>query len=308
MRRSVPADARSLGVASLACRATRAWASHRGVRRVSAAGSPDARPGPSETVFITGATSGIGAGLARAFHARGATVVISGRDSTALARMAAECPGMETEVLDVRDATAVARCAAAVGARHPEISTVISNAGVQRLLDFADDRPCDAAVLADLGTEVDANLKGVLYVARAFAPLLRRPHAGHPGQRPARADSARPRLVHVSSGLAFVPLVAAPVYSATKAAVRAFTVALREQLRPTGVQVVELIPPVVDTNLHRGLPRTPPRAMSLDAFVRAAMRGLDGRHDEVTVGLAAVLRVGARVAPGRLLRLVNRPL
>jgi uncharacterized oxidoreductase len=112
----------------------------------------------------------------------------------------------------------------------------------------------------------------------------------------------------VSSGLAFVPLVAAPVYSATKAAVHAFTVALRAQLRPTGVQVVELIPPVVDTNLHRGLPRMPPRAMALDAFVRAAMRGLDARRDEVTVGDAAVLRIGARVAPGRVLRLVNRPL
>jgi uncharacterized oxidoreductase len=180
---------------------------------------------------------------------------------------------------------------------------VISNAGVQRLIDFADDAPGapppDAAALADLDVEVDTNLKGVLYVARAFAPLLRRP-------RP--AGDAPPRLVHVSSGLAFVPLVAAPVYSATKAAVHAFTVALRAQLRPTGVQVVELIPPVVDTNLHRGLPRTPPRAMALDAFVGAAMRGLDARRDEVTVGDAAVLRIGARVAPGRVLRLVNRPL
>lgn len=259
---------------------------------------------PPETVFITGGTSGIGAGLARAFHARGATVVIAGRDAAALTRMAASCPGMETEVLDVTDAAAVARCAAALAARHPRLSTVISNAGVQRLLDFADDRPPDAAALADLDAEVDVNLKGVLYVARAFTPLLRRPRPA--GAAP--ADGAGPRLVQVSSGLAFVPLVAAPVYSATKAAVHAFTVALREQLRPTGVQVVELIPPVVDTNLHRGLPRTPPRAISVDAFVRAAMRGLDARHDEVTVGDAAVLKIGSRVAPGRVLRLVNRPL
>jgi uncharacterized oxidoreductase len=263
-------------------------------------------------VFITGATSGIGAGLAHAFHARGATVIASGRDPAALARLATACPGVETEVLDVRDAVAVARCAAAVGERHAGLSTVVSNAGVQRLLDFASDEPPDAAALADLDVEVDANLKGVLYVARAFAPLLRRPRpagaarGAAPGT--ARADRSRPRLVHVSSGLAFVPLVAAPVYSATKAAVRAFTVALREQLRPTGVQVVELIPPVVDTNLHRGLPRTPPRAMALDAFVRAAMRGLDARRDEVTVGDAALLRIGARVAPGPVLRLVNRPL
>ena len=261
-----------------------------------------------ETVFITGGTSGIGAGLARAFFARGATVVISGRDVAALTRMAAECPGMETEVLDVSDVVAVARCSDSIGARHPGLSTVISNAGVQRLIDFAGDRPADAATLSDLDVEVDTNLKGVLYVARAFAPLLHRSRYVGTGMASCRGDPTHPRLVNVSSGLAFVPLVAAPIYSATKAAVHAFSAALRAQLQPTGVQVVELIPPVVDTNLHRGLPRTPPRAMSLDAFVRAAMRGLDAGRDEVTVGLASVLRAGARVAPNAFLRLINRPL
>jgi uncharacterized oxidoreductase len=264
--------------------------------------------GSPETVFITGGTSGIGEGLARAFHARGARVVIAGRDTAALARIAAECPGMETEELDVGDAAAVARCAAAVGTRHARLSTVISNAGVQRLLDFADRQPADPATLADLDEEVDANLKGVLYVARAFAPLLQRSRQASGVQPVSPLQAARVRLVHVSSGLAFVPLVSAPVYSATKAAVHAFTVALREQLRSTGVQVVELVPPVVQTRLHRGLRRTPPGAISLDAFVLAAMRGLDAGHDDVTVGLAKVLRVGARVAPGWFRRLVNRPL
>lgn len=257
----------------------------------------------SEIVFVTGATSGIGAGLARAFHARGATVIASGRDPAALARLAAECPGLETAVLDVRDAADVARCAAHVAERHGGLTTVISNAGVQRLHAFAGAAPADAATLTDLDVEVDANLKGVLYVARAFVPLLqRRAHAGTDAGAALRA-----RLVHVSSGLAFVPLVIAPVYSATKAAVHALTVALREQLRPVGVQVVELIPPVVDTNLHRGLDRTPPRAISLDAFLRDALRGLDARRDEVTVGDARVLKLGARLAPGRVLRLVNPP-
>lgn len=252
----------------------------------------------SESVFITGGTSGIGAGLARAFYERGAKVVVAGRSADALARMAVECPDMETCMLDVRDATSVARCAAEIGVRHPRLSTVISNAGVQRLLSFADVREADGMDLENLDVEVDANLKGVLYVARAFAPLLQR----------SVMLGVRPRLVNVSSGLAFIPLVAAPVYSATKAAVHAFTVALREQLRSTGVQVVELIPPVVDTPLHGGLPRTPPRAISLEEFVRAAMRGFDARRDEVVVGDAAFLKVGSRVAPTQLLRLVNQPL
>jgi uncharacterized oxidoreductase len=111
----------------------------------------------------------------------------------------------------------------------------------------------------------------------------------------------------VSSALAFVPLVAAPIYSASKAAVRAFTVALREQLSGSRVQVIELIPPAVKTELHRGQTRRQIRQMSLQDFVAAAMRGLDSGQDEIAVGLAKAARFGSRVAPGRLLKVVNKP-
>ncbi|WP_376096364.1 SDR family NAD(P)-dependent oxidoreductase [Roseomonas sp. CCTCC AB2023176] len=252
--------------------------------------APSARPDAVPTVLVTGGASGIGAGLARAFHARGATVVIAGRDPARLARVAGACPGMETEVLDVADPASIARCAAAIGERHPDLDTLVNNAGIQRLLDFAAGIPPDPAAIAE---EVNTNLLGLINVTSAFLPLLRRQPAA--------------RLVQVGSGLAFVPLVRAPVYSATKAAVHAFTVALREQLRGTAVKVVELIPPVVATELHRGQDRAPPRAMPLDAFVAAAMAGLDSGKDEVNVGLAKVLRVGARVAPGRFLKIINAP-
>ena len=112
-------------------------------------------------------------------------------------------------------------------------------------------------------------------MTNAFLPLLKRQPAA--------------RLVHVGSGLGYVPLAAAPVYSATKAGVHAFTVALRRQLRGGTVQVVELIPPMVETDLHRGQTHRPPKAMSLEAFVRAAMAGLDAGRNEVVVGLARVL-------------------
>ena len=241
-----------------------------------------------EVVFITGGSSGIGEGLARAFHARGATVIVAGRDAVALARVAADCPGMETVVLDVSDADAVARVAEDIGARFPALTTVVNNAGVQRVLDFRGAAPTPA----EMAVEVDTNVKGVLYVTAAFLPLL------------ARQPSAR--IVQVSSGLAFVPLVAAPVYSATKAAVHAFTVALREQLAGGPVRVVELIPPVVKTNLHRGQARQPKGAMPLDVFVGKAMQGLDSGRDELPIGLAGVLRLGARVAPGFFRGVLNK--
>jgi uncharacterized oxidoreductase len=102
-----------------------------------------------------------------------------------------------------------------------------------------------------------------------------------------------------------VPFAKAPVYSATKAAVHSFTVSLRRQLAGSTVQVVELIPPIVDTPLHRDLPSTPPRAMPLDTFLDRAMRGLDAGKDEISIGLGRVSQVGARLAPQRLFSLIN---
>jgi uncharacterized oxidoreductase len=246
--------------------------------------------GTKQTVFITGASTGIGAGLARAFHARGARVIISGRNRAGLEALADDCSGMEVEMLDVADTGAVTTCAGRIAVRHPDLNLLINNAGVQKLLSFADEEPIAAE---DLDAEIDINLRGLIHVSNAFLPLLK------------RQPSAR--LVQVSSALAFVPLVAAPVYSASKAAVRAFTVALREQLKDSNVQVVELIPPAVKTELHRGQTRRQIRQMSLQDFVAAAMRGLDSGKDEIAVGLAKAAWFGSRVAPGRLLKVVNKP-
>ena len=112
-------------------------------------------------------------------------------------------------------------------------------------------------------------------------------------------------MVHVGSGLGFVPLAKAPIYSATKAAVHSFTVSLRRQLADSTVQVVEIIPPVVDTRLHRDLPQVPPMARPLETFIDRAMRSLDAGKDEIPIGLGRVSRIGARVAPKRLFFIIN---
>ncbi|MCV7172193.1 SDR family NAD(P)-dependent oxidoreductase [Mycobacterium manitobense] len=136
------------------------------------------------------------------------------------------------------------------------------------------------------------NFKGVIYVANAMLPLLK--------------AQPRSRMVNVGSGLGYVPLAAAPIYSATKAAVHSFTVSLRRQLRDSPVQIVELIPPAVVTDLHRHLDHDPPRAMKLDDFVDAAMAGLDSGRDEIAVGLAKVLQLFSRAAPSLGTRVVNQ--
>jgi len=241
------------------------------------------------TVLITGGGAGIGAGLASAFHTRGATVIIAGRTRERVEAVAARHPGMQAEVVDIADPEQVAALADRVSARWPDLDTVVNNAGIQTLFDFSGPAMLDPAAL---GREVDVNLKGLLYVTNTFLPILKR--------------QSRARLVNVGSGLGYVPLAAAPVYSATKAAVHSFSISLRRQLAGSPVQIVEIIPPVVETDLHRDQSRKPPKAMKLDAFVAAAMAGLDSGQDEVAVGLAKVLRTASRVAPGLFLNIVNK--
>ncbi|HYN75422.1 MAG TPA: SDR family NAD(P)-dependent oxidoreductase [Candidatus Limnocylindria bacterium] len=239
-------------------------------------------------VLITGASSGIGAGIAARLHARGARVIISGRDQARLESVAAGHPGMSVVVMDVADPDSVTRAMAEVAASESHLTTLVNNAGIQRLLDFSAAEPPEHAEVA---SEVATNFTGLITVTAAALPMLRR--------------APRSRVVNVGSGLGFVPYAKAPVYSATKAAVHSFTVSLRGQLAGSTVQVVEIIPPVVDTPLHRDLPSTPPMAMPLERFLDRAIRGLDSGKDEIPIGLGRVSQIGARVAPKRLFSLIN---
>jgi uncharacterized oxidoreductase len=239
-------------------------------------------------VLITGGGAGIGAGLARELYARGTAVIVAGRTRAKLDELAAAHPGAEVEVVDVSDAKQVYELAGRLSARHPGLDALINSAGLEQALDFAATGPVDPDAI---DREIDTNLRGLIHVSNAFLPLLKRQGAA--------------TLVQVGSGLGFVPLAAAPVYSATKAAVHSFTVSLRRQLAGSPVRVVEIIPPAVDTGLHRSMPNPPPGMMKPDAFVARAMRGLDAGRLEVSMGSADLLRIGGRIAPSMLLRLVN---
>lgn len=240
-------------------------------------------------VLVTGANSGIGAAMAARFHARRAHVIISGRDRARLDSVAARHPGMSVVVMDVTDPESITRAMAEVAATTSHLTTLVNNAGIQRLLDFSAAEPPGPSVVT---AEITTNFTGLINVTAAALPLLR--------------QAPRSRVVHIGSGLGFVPFAKAPVYSATKAAVHSFTVSLRWQLAGSTVQVVEVIPPVVDTPLHRDLPSAPPMAMALDDFIDRAMRGLDAGKNEIPIGLGRVSQIGARVAPKRLFSLINR--
>ena len=222
------------------------------------------------TILITGGTSGIGKGLAEAFHKLGNQVIITARRGDRLQSICAANPGMRYFVLDVRDPAAIREVASKVVAQFPSLNCVINNAGVQRRLEFAPGTPLDEEGLLD---EINTNVLGVIRIAAAFTPQL--------------VQQQKAVLVNVSSGLAFVPMARFPVYCATKAAVHSFTMSLRHQLKGLGVRVIELIPPYVATEL--GGPRKTvgtngPQPMPLEAFIAETMEQLGGDGDEVVIG------------------------
>lgn len=240
------------------------------------------------TILITGGTSGIGRGLAEAFHRLGNRVIIAGRREGALKRVCAANPGMQDVRLDVTEPSRIRRAAQEVISRFPELNCFINNAGVQRAHDFAAGNALDEQAMLD---EVNTNLLGVIRCCAAFVPhLMTRPQA---------------TLINVSSGLAFVPLARFPIYCATKAAVHSFTLSLRHQLRGSNVRVIELIPPWVATDLDRAHPHRPapgaPGPMPLDAFIDQAMDELAKDQDEVAVADAKGLRAAGSTEAARMI-------
>jgi uncharacterized oxidoreductase len=226
----------------------------------------------NSTVFISGATSGLGLALAQRLQAAGSTVVIGGRRQDRLDALAAE-HGFGTAAIDVADADSIASAAADVTARWPELDTVVTMSGIMRNEDLRDPGHIDDALAT-----VQTNLVGTIRLIDAFLPhLLSRPAA---------------TLITVSSGLAFVPLTATPTYSATKAAVHSYTQALRQQLVGSSVAVLELAPPAVQTDLMGGADFG---GMPLDAFTDEVMGLLDsGAAPEILVQDVQPLRWAER--------------
>ncbi|SDT16144.1 Short-chain dehydrogenase involved in D-alanine esterification of teichoic acids [Friedmanniella luteola] len=211
------------------------------------------------TLFIPGATSGIGLGLARRFADAGNTVVVGGRRRAQLDAVVAEDPRLAAVEIDVTDPASVASAAAEVTRRFPAVDGLVIMAGIMQTEDLT-----SPDFLATAERTVATNLLGPLRLLSHFVPVLsRQPTA---------------TVMTVSSGLAFVPLPGTPTYSATKAAVHSLTESLRVQLAGTGVAVVELVPPAVQTGLMDRLAEDP-TAMPLEAFLDEVMAILADQPD-----------------------------
>lgn len=227
------------------------------------------------TIFIPGATSGIGLALALRLHEAGNTVVIGGRRTELLERIASEHPGIDTVRIDITDESPIAQATGEVIARHPGLNVLVPMAGIMRSEDWSSPREA----LATAEATVTTNVLGPLRLIAAFLEHL-----------VAQPDAT---IVTVSSGLAFVPLRVTPTYNATKAAIHMFSETLRLQLAGSGVQVVELVPPAVQTDLMPGH-ADDPSAMPLEEYIDEVMELLETQPEatEILVERVKFLRFG----------------
>ena len=238
------------------------------------------------TILITGGSAGIGLAFALKFLELGNQVVVTGRRQAVLDDVKAKHPKIHTIQSDVADPTQVAALAARVKADFPELDVLMNNAGVMLYKNLK----APATDLSGLMAEVNINVGGVIGMTSALIDIL---------------TANKGTVINVSSALAFVPLPAVPIYSATKAAVHSYTQSLRFQLEETGVEVIELMPPVVKTDLAADITQGGGfNAITTDELVKQSFASLEAGTVEIRPGQAKQLAFLRRLAPN----FINRQL
>jgi uncharacterized oxidoreductase len=214
----------------------------------------------NRTVLITGGSSGIGLGLAEAFLKNDCRVIICGRNEEKLNGVRSRHPEIVAWRCDVSDGLQRRQLAEKVLKGYPEIDVLINNAGIQRYIDLKK----GYTELKSGEDEIAINFSAVVELtALLIEHLLKKSSAA---------------VINVSSGLGFMPMRNTPVYSATKAAMHTYSLVLRQQLKGTPVQVFEVVPPMVDTDLNqagRAANARQYRGISINEYIPGVLSGLE---------------------------------
>lgn len=238
------------------------------------------------TILLTGGASGIGLALAARFLQAGSTVIIVGRRADKLAEAQQQHPGLHTRVCDVADTAERLALVRWVTTEFPALNVLVNNAGIQNRIQLANDAETDWDVRRQ---ELIINIEAPIHLATLLVPHLRK-----------QAGAA---IINVSSGLSFAPAAFVPIYSATKAALHSFTLSLRQQLLPTGIAVLEIVPPAVDTDL--GGPGLHTFGVPVDAFADSVLARLAAGEQEVGYGSSEVVRLASRAELDEQFRVMN---
>lgn len=227
------------------------------------------------TILITGGGTGIGKGLALRLHELGNKVIVCGRREDKLAETAAECPGISYLTCDIASDGDRERLFAFIQERFPEMNVLINNAAVQTDYDLS----LGAEELGNLDREMEINLLAPIKLCGMFIPVLKR--------------QKRPVIINVTSVLGFTPLVRCPIYCASKAGFHVYTLELRKHLEKTGIEVYEVPPCRVETDLNptgraNARPGTEKVGLSVEEYVRFVLDELERGNLDIYHGQAGI--------------------
>ena len=213
----------------------------------------------NRTVLVTGGTSGIGLGIAEAFQRSGSKVIVCGRNRKKLSSVEERFPDITALHCDLGDAEQRKALSRDVLRRFAGLDILVNNAGIQRYIDLK--KGFDELKSGE--DEITVNFVATVELTSLFI--------GHLMERPSAA------IINISSGLAFMPILDTPIYNATKAAIHTYSLVLRQQLRDTSVKVIEIVPPMVDTDLNkegRNAAHTKFRGISVSKYMPTVINGL----------------------------------
>ncbi|MBO9205437.1 MULTISPECIES: SDR family oxidoreductase [Niastella] len=213
-------------------------------------------------ILITGGGSGIGLGLTERFVKEGNTVIVCGRRESALKEVTDKFPAVITRVCDLANEVERINLFNWVGENHPDLNVLVNNAGIQNWMNITNDDFYERA-----HDEIEINVTAPVHLSKMFLNL-----------------KSLNTIMNVSSGLAFIPLSKVPVYCATKAFLRSFTLSLRHQLSTSNVEVIEIIPPALNTDL--GGPGIHNEFPPVSEFIESIFKQLKDGKTELTFGMS----------------------
>lgn len=240
----------------------------------------------SNTVLVTGGASGIGVALAERFLQAGSAVIVCGRREEKLREAKERHPEIHTRVCDVADASQRVALVEWAVREFPRLNVLVNNAGIQLRVALA-----EAGHWERIREEIVINFEAPVHLSTLFIPHLRRQkHAA---------------IVNITSGLSFAPMARVPVYCATKAALHSFTLSLRHQLVDTPIEVIEIIPPAVDTDL--GGPGLHTFGVKVEDFLDAVLPRIEKGEREVAFGFSEQSSHASRAELDQLSARLNTP-
>jgi uncharacterized oxidoreductase len=239
------------------------------------------------TVLVTGGASGIGLAIAERFLKAGSEVIICGRREDKLRESKSRNPKFQTRVVDLANETQRIALFKWALESFPKLNVLVNNAGIQRRIDLAKPEPEPWEATRE---ELATNLEAPIHLCGLFTPLLMK--------------QKHPVIINVTSGLSFAPLVAVPVYCATKAALHSFTLSLRHQLSKTPIEVIEIIPPAVNTDL--GGPGLHTFGVPLNDFADSVFERLSKNEIEIPYGTSEKSSQASRAELNEIFKRMNQ--